>query len=350
MRTGNWFIWLSLTLLLGLSAGCGRFTASRMATAPNRYPRWLAPEAQTRLSFPPAFLDAFPVHTLEVGPPPARLRYRLVPPADYAVSVTHSNRYGGGARTTSFQFTAQLPAPTNALTARPRGLLFVLHGYGAEAALMMPLALRLAQEGWLCVVPDLRGHGKSSGARISFGVVEARDLSALLDAVSPEHPVAQVAVVGHSYGGSLALRWRLADERVDHAIALATYARLVEAGENIRSTHTPWFPEALSQAGLRALPALLGVGPGELDPATIVQRTPAPALFIVGMDDTLTPPLASSRLATLTGPDSRLVLVPEADHESLPYYFEPVVPAILDWIGAGTRERQSRGLDPEKGS
>ena len=46
---------------------------------------------------------------------------------------------------------------------------------------MAPWALRLAQEGWQCVLVDLRGHSRSTGPQIYFGLQEAHDLSQLLD-------------------------------------------------------------------------------------------------------------------------------------------------------------------------
>ncbi|MDP6956309.1 MAG: alpha/beta fold hydrolase, partial [Planctomycetota bacterium] len=50
---------------------------------------------------------------------------------------------------------------------------------------------------------DLRGHGKSEHAAAGFDVAtQATDLLALLDIWSPTQPV---DLVGHSYGGLIAL-------------------------------------------------------------------------------------------------------------------------------------------------
>jgi pimeloyl-ACP methyl ester carboxylesterase len=328
---------LSLGVLLALGGtGCARWAAGRLATAPNRYPRWLAPGGRTFLLFPDAFLTNFPLQTLAVGPPSAKLRYRIVPPADYQVSVTPSNWFAGGKPRQSFRFAAQLPAATNSFTKHPRGSVFVLHGYGGELAMMLPLALRLAQEGWRCAVPDARGHGASTGRRFSYGVLEAGDLSALLDRLERDGPSGPVAVVGHSFGAALALRWRTLEPRVGSVVALAPYARLGASALNIRSEYSPWFPEWLTAAGFRELPRVLGVGPGELDPATLLPRKPVQALFIVGMDDRITPPSDSHRLKTLAAPGSRVLFVSGADHETVPYYFDPVMPAVVSWLAAET--------------
>jgi pimeloyl-ACP methyl ester carboxylesterase len=331
--------WLLPVALLGLAlagTGCARLAAQRLATAPNRYPRWLAPPGRTFLNYPDAFVTNFPLQTVEVGPPLARLAYRVVPPADYGISVSVSNWYARGHLRRSFSFTAQLPAAANAFSTRPRGTVFVLHGYGGDLTGVMPLALRLAQEGWRCVVPDLRGHGQSSGRQISFGVGDAGDLSAVLNRLESAGPTGPVAVVGHSFGAVVALRWIGQDPRVTAAVAIAPYARLETAGLNLRQEYSPWFPEGLSQAGLAALPAYLGLGPGDLDPATWVQRKPAKALFIVGMEDNITTPLDSSRLKALAAPGSRVLFVPGANHETVPYFFNPVLDATTAWLTAET--------------
>jgi pimeloyl-ACP methyl ester carboxylesterase len=85
----------------------------------------------------------------------------------------------------------------------------------------------LAQEGWRCVLVDLRGHGKSTGRRIYFGVQEARDLSQLLDELARDGQLARpVATLGESYGAALALRWKGLDPRVGPVVAIAPCAVL----------------------------------------------------------------------------------------------------------------------------
>ena len=332
--------WRLSVLILALSlavSGCARMAARGLATAPNRYPRWLAPPGRTFLSYPESFLTNFPPRRLVVGPPPAELAYRVVPPADYRIAVTVSNWHAHGRVRQSFHFTAQFPAPPNNFTQQPRGTIFILHGYGGDLTSMMPLALRLAQEGWQCVVPDLRGHGESSGREISYGVADGGDLSSLLNHLASDGPTGPVAVVGHSYGAVVGLRWAATDSRVKTAVALAPYAQLRDAALNIRQEYSPWFPECISRSGVQALPGYLGLSPVELDPTAWLERTPVTALFIVGLEDKITPPLDSSRLRTRAKPDSSTLFVPGANHETVPYVFDPVLTATAAWLAAHVR-------------
>ncbi len=190
--------WLALSLALALSGtGCGSFMARRLAQAPNSYPTWFAPPAPVALGFGSNYLAAFPPRFLEAGPPPARLRYCLVEPGDYRLEITSTNWQARRHPRFRFTFKATVPAPPTPFTWRPRGTAVLLHCYGGDQSVMMPWALRLAQAGWRCVLVDLRGHGRSTGDRIYFGAVEARDLSQLLDQLARAGPVAEpVAVLG----------------------------------------------------------------------------------------------------------------------------------------------------------
>ena len=132
----------------------------------------------------------------------------------------------GGTREYKFTFRANVPGATNRWTAAPRGTVVLLHGYGLAQFSMAPWALRLGQEGWRCVLVDLRGHGKSTGRRIYFGMKEANDLTQLLDALAHDGQLREpVGVMGESYGAALALRWKTVDARVGQWwSAIAPYA------------------------------------------------------------------------------------------------------------------------------
>ena len=325
-------------LLLGLvisSAGCGSFVAHRLAQAPNSYPDWFAPQAPVLLDFPEAFLTNFPAALVEVGPPPARLFYRVVPPGDYHLSVVATNWMNRGKPRHRFTFRADLPGATNGFTAAPRGTVVLLHGFGLDQACMAPWAIRLAEAGWRCVLVDLRGHGDSTGERIFFGVVETSDLSALLDELARRGELtAPVAVLGESYGAAVALRWRTLEPRVGAVVAMAPYAELAPAAQNIRREYAKWFPSAWLRWGLEELPGVLEVPAAELNPATALQRKPVSVLFIAGGEDRIAPVSEASRLQTLAAADSKLLILPAASHEALPYDFDVLAPAVLSWLDA----------------
>lgn len=340
MRTQ--FRLLLLPLLFGLS-GCGTFIANRMAQAPNTYPAWFAPRARVLLGFDAKFLTNFPARFVEVGPPAARLCYRVVDPADFHLTVCSTNWLERGHRQFDFSFLADVPGRTNEWTARPRGTVFLLHGYGLAQFSMAPWAIRLAEEGWRCVLVDLRGHGKSTGKRIFFGLREADDLSQLLDILARGHEAAPpISAVGESYGAALALRWKASDPRVGRVVAIAPYASLSNAVLNICEDYAGWFPQSLLRAGLKKLPSVLHVRPDELDTATILSRKRFSALFIAGAGDKIAPSAEVQKLAVLS-PRSELIVVPEATHEALTYFFDDLSAPVLEALDEKNRAARSSG-------
>ena len=325
--------WLLLILLAWQTTGCGTFVAHRILQAPNTYPTWFAPAAPVTLDFTPKFLTNFPKHYLTVGPPAATLCYRVIEPANYQMTVTSSNWLEDGKRQFQFGFEATIPAPANSWTAAPRGPVCLVHGYGLAQFSLAPWALRLAEDGWQCVLVDLRGHGKSTGKEIYFGLHETNDLTKLLDQLGASGPVARpVAAMGESYGAALALRWATVEPRLQTVVALAPYASLSNAVLNICHDYAGWLPTGLVKSGLRQLPECLGVSAAELDMTTILTRHSVRALFVAGAEDTIAPAADVLTLRQLGAPGSKFLVVPNATHEALTYYFEDLTGPVLGWL------------------
>lgn len=325
-----------LVLSIG-GSGCGHYMARRMVQAPNTYPQWLTPQARVELAFDQVFLTNFPAHFADVGPPSARLRYRIVEPSNYDFAVQQTNWMHRGKPHYVFNFHAKVPGKTNAWSAHPRGTVLLLHGYGVAQFAMAPWALRLAQEGWRCVLVDLRGHGKSTGDRIYYGMQEPQDIQQLLDHLERGGQLPRpVSVLGESYGAAVALRLKAVDSRVAGFVAIAPFAELSNAVVNISREYAQWMPLAFPRAGMRALPQVLKVPPAELDPITELRRHPVTALFVAGAEDRISPVGEVQRLHAVAAPTSEIFIVPQASHESVTYFFNGLVPPVLAWLEKGT--------------
>lgn len=327
------FLLLLAAALLVSTTGCGTFVARRMAQAPNTYPTWFAPKARVVLQMSNKLLTNFPPHFAQVGSPPVRLFYRVIEPADYGFGSSVTNWVARGKPHFEFGFRAELPGRPNLWTAAPRGTVVLLHGYGLAQFAMAPWAVRLAEDGWRCVLVDLRGHGKSNGRQIYFGVQEAHDLSQLLDRLASDGQLAgPVTAVGESYGAALALRWKGEDPRVRAVVAIAPYAELSDAVMNIGHEYAVWMPEALLKAGLGKLPSLLRLPADELDTESVLTRNPVVALFVAGEDDRITPVGDVKKLRALAAPGSEIIVVPRASHEAVTYFFNDLAKPVTAWL------------------
>jgi pimeloyl-ACP methyl ester carboxylesterase len=327
------FRWLLLVGLAFNLTGCGTIAAHALVHAPNRYPSWFAPQPPVMLALSPDFFTNFPVHFVAVGPPRAKLCYRIIDPADYHLKISTTNWVEHGKKQFEFGFHAIIPGQMNVWTTAPRGTVILLHGYALAQFAMTPWGVRLAEDGWRCVLVDLRGHGKSTGHSIYFGIKETTDLIQLLDKLDHDHQLAgPVSVMGESYGAALALRLKGLDPRIHSVVAIAPYASLSNAVMNIRNDYASWFPKWWLRSGIEDLPYVLQVPAAELDTSTVLKRRPVPALFVAGSDDHIAPVAVVQQLKALASPESELVVVSDATHESLTYAFEDLVAPILAWL------------------
>ncbi len=92
-----------------------------------------------------------------------------------------------------------------------KAVVCLVHGLGEHGGRYAHLAAFLSQAGYVLLVSDLRGHGKSQGQRgyaSSFGVL-LDDISHLLEEAAKRHPGRPHFLYGHSLGGSLVLDYAL---------------------------------------------------------------------------------------------------------------------------------------------
>jgi pimeloyl-ACP methyl ester carboxylesterase len=236
-----------------------------------------------------------------------------------------------GRQIARFDFDAVVPAPPAKMA--PRGTVFLLHGYALDQETMLPWALWLGERGWTSVLVDLRGHGQSTGRQVGFGPLEAKDLDRILAHLDSAGRLPRPLVaMGNSYGASVALRWTANQPALDSAIAVAPYAALLPAIDRLRGDYVPWMPRWLVMAGARQLPRVLGQPATELDTTTPLSRRAIPALFVAGGADAIAPATEIGRLRELAMADSEVLVVPGANHESLPFRFPELADAVARWL------------------
>lgn len=96
-----------------------------------------------------------------------------------------------------------------AAAGEPRGAVTVVHEAGEHGGRYLGLARSLAAAGWAVALPDLRGHGRSEGARgHSNGIREIlRDLGDVQDHLAYRQPEAPKVLLGHGLGALWALAY-----------------------------------------------------------------------------------------------------------------------------------------------
>ena len=176
--------------LAGIDWLGGEIVTSAIAHAPNS-DRTLRVDG-TRSAQQPSDAEALVV---PVGPPAAELRAWIVEPA------------------------RQVPAA---------GTIILLHGIRLDHRSLLGFARRFSEAGYRTVLPDLRGHGSSSGTFMTYGVVESVDVTQLADAIERRYGRTEFTLFGYSYGGAVAIQTAARDSRFAAVVAVSTFASLRE--------------------------------------------------------------------------------------------------------------------------
>jgi pimeloyl-ACP methyl ester carboxylesterase len=270
--------------------------------------------------------------TIPVGPPEAKLNVVELMPRDYHIKIISTIMTNqDGSRYLSLDWPRE-PHNTFAPLAEPATIV-ILHGYTLFKETMAPWALLLAQAGYRVVLVDLRGHGESSGEKVSFGKYETADLSQLLDCLSERHLCDQkIGVLGLSYGATLALHWAARDQRVRTVVAIAPYNQLEETlGRFITEFKMP-VPQTLAQRCLALGATELNLKWTDWSAENALAHLKQPVFLIGGGKDNICPPKDLDTLTKASPPGSKNLQVPPADHISVGVCFHVIGEPVKTWF------------------
>jgi dipeptidyl aminopeptidase/acylaminoacyl peptidase len=192
-------------------------------------------------------------------------------------------------------------------TAPARGAVLFVHGKdgcrGDELKSPSgPLAQALAAAGFAVLAIDLRGHGSSSRARLTYGAREQHDVLGAVDWLRA-HGHARVGVLGASMGASTALLAAAAEPAIAAVVAdspFADFAQMIER-QFRRLSHLPGFflPGALAAGRL-----LTGVDLRRVCPlASAAALAGRPVLVIHSTGDRFVPVADAHAIAAASGAD-----------------------------------------------
>jgi pimeloyl-ACP methyl ester carboxylesterase len=190
-----------------------------------------------------------------------------------------------------------------------------LHGIRDSKESLLGWADNLAASGYRVVLVDLRGHGRSTGEFLSYGVQESRDLVQVLDILYREGlALGPIGAMGHSYGAATAIQWAARDARVRAVVAVAPFASLRDVVQGYMRVALPrgLVERALARAKVRG-----AFDTDEACPADAISRTEAAVLLVHGRADRQVPAWHSERIQTMRPQRTELVLVEGAGHNDV---------------------------------
>jgi len=204
----------------------------------------------------------------------------------------------------------------------------VLHGWGGNASLMLPLAPHLYRAGLHALFIDARNHGRSEHDDFVSMPRFAEDLDVAIDWLNDLDDISSIGVIGHSVGAGAAL---LVGSRRTDLGAMVSVSAFVHPGEMMAAA-PPMnrMPARVRTGVLRTMEKTIGARFDEIAPRSTVARVKAPLLLVHGDADDVVPISNLHELAS-QAPQARTLIVPEANHASLEA-FEPHMGAILGFL------------------
>jgi len=191
------------------------------------------------------------------------------------------------------------------------------HGVADGRTRFLPWARRLRADGYHVLRYDLRGHGTSEGAVVTYGQRERADLRAAIAWLreAPGVDADRIALASASMGGAVTLAALPALEpEVRCAVLLAPASFFPELVQQRVALLGPVAPFVLNGS------AHLAVAAGQI-PMTAwnpAARAPGrPVLLLHGTDDGTIPPALSERLAARDA-EVELRLLPGVGHDDIP--------------------------------
>lgn len=173
----------------------------------------------------------------------------------------------------------------------------LMHGWGANASLMLPAVAPLHAAGYSVLLLDARCHGNSDDEPFTSLPRFAQDIEAGLDWLlcQPEVDGTRLAVIGHSVGAGAALL--SATRRMDlHAVvSLSAFAHPYEVMRRyLIEFHIPY--PVIGWYVLRHVQRVIGARFDEIAPINTIAHAHCPVLLVHGVDDEVVPFSDAQRL------------------------------------------------------
>lgn len=205
-------------------------------------------------------------------------------------------------------------------------VVIVLHGWGGNASLMLPLAPHLHAAGFHSLFLDARNHGHSEHDTFVSMPRFAEDLEVAADWVADQDRVTSIGVIGHSVGAGAAI---LSGSRSDRYSAVVSVSSFAHPEEMMRE-QMDRIPGPVLNAILEAVQRTIGYRFETFAPRNRLPQVKAPVLLVHGDSDPVVP-ISDLHELSAVRPEADVVVVENGGHSDLAP-FEPYVDQITGFL------------------
>ncbi|MBK5947667.1 dipeptidyl aminopeptidase [Rhodobacter veldkampii DSM 11550] len=222
----------------------------------------------------------------------------------------------------------------------PRPAVLVMHGWGANAAMMWPVVPPLQAAGYAVLLLDARCHGRSDDEAFTSMPRFAEDIAAGLAFLRRQPGIApdRIAALGHSVGAAAVLLHAARAGDLCAVISLSAFAHPREVMRRWMAEYRIPYP-VIGWYVLRHVQRVIGATFDEIAPLASIRRVQCPVLLVHGRDDTTAPFDDALRLQA-AAPHATLLEV-AGDHD-LRTALAPHVATLVGFLDAACHEAQTR--------
>ena len=187
------------------------------------------------------------------------------------------------------------------------------HGYTDNRFGSLKYMKMYLDEGFNCIIYDLRGHGENEPAPCTYSILESKDLHALIEDTRARFgDQILLGLHGESLGAATTIAALAYDHDLAFAVADCGFCEITNVLKvGLKSMH---LPASFLHAASLAARIMYGYSFEQMRPIDALAGNHVPILFIHGAEDQFIVPDNSRKMQEATAGYSRLCLIPKAGH------------------------------------
>lgn len=207
----------------------------------------------------------------------------------------------------------------------------LVHGWGANAQMMLLLARPFHRAGMNVLLYDARNHGKSDRDSFSSLPRFAEDLGCAIEWVKQRDSSQKIVVFGHSIGAAAAMLAASHRTDIDLVIGLSGFAH----PDLVMNRHLdrPWLPRVLRPLIMNYIQWVIGYRFEEIAPMNRIRHILCPVLLVHGIEDAVVP-ISDMHLIRQNAPPEnpiQFIEIEGAGHNSVKQ-FQQHANKLIDWV------------------